>query len=225
MAPDEMHARWRDARRHRLLRVDWRGLLTRGLAAPGIFSGSSFRAFLEWGLPVRSFADLRTPFIAVATDLVTGDPVTLEAGDLLAAVQASCAVPGVYPPVEIGGRQLADGGLSRPVAVDLAVERGAGITIVGLAECRSDRPEPVRGWLRAIARSFTLTTHRSLREPGWLESFAARTRLIVLEPCFRIPIWPRHLFDLDNIDIQVKFGYEYARAALAQEGFSAAPTG
>lgn len=229
LSPAEIQNRWRKAKYHRLLRLDWWGLLTRGFRSPGLFSGAVFRDFLEWSIPARTFAELRIPFMAVATDLVTGEPVALDDGDLISAVQASCALPGIYPAVEINGRQLSDGGVSRPAAVDLAVDRGATTTIVGLSECRSDRPEPVQGWLQALARSFTLTTHRALREPGWLESFETKTRLVVLEPCFVLPIWPRHLFDLENTDIQVKFGYEYARATLAQAGLigpaSAPPTG
>lgn len=229
LSPAEIQNRWRKAKYHRLLRLDWWGLLTRGFRSPSLFSGAVFRDFLEWSIPVRTFAELKIPFVAVATDLVTGEPVALDDGDLISAVQASCALPGIYPAVEINGRQLSDGGVSRPAAVDLAVDRGATTTIVGLAECRSDRPEPVRGWLQALARSFTLTTHRALREPGWLEQFESRSKMILLEPCFRIPIWPRHLFDLENTDIQVKFGYEYARATLAQAGLSgpasAPPTG
>lgn len=218
--PETIQTRWRNARQHKLLHVDWWGLMTRGLAAPGIFSGPVFRDFLEWAIPARSFSELKIPFAAVATDLATGEPVTIESGELIPAVQASCALPGIYPAVELDGRLLTDGGISRPVPVDLAIERSADLTIVGLSECRSDRPEPVHGWLRALARSFSLTTQRSLREPGWLEQFAAKTRLIVLEPCFVLPIWPRHIFDLDNSDVQVKFGYEYAKSVLAQEGLS-----
>ncbi len=224
LEPDTIATRWRHARHHKLLQLDWWGLMTKGMAAPGIFSGPVFREFLEWAIPARDFAELKTPFVAVATDLTTGEPVTIESGELIPAVQASCALPGIYPAVEIGGRLLTDGGVSRPVPVDLAIDRGAAMTIVGLSECRSDRPEPVQGWLRALARSFSLTTHRALREPGWLEQFEAKTRLVILEPCFVLPIWPRHIFDLDNSDVQVKFGYEYAKARLEQEGLRGAVT-
>jgi NTE family protein len=218
--PDQIHQRWRQTRAKDFLQVNWLELLVKRFRAPSLFKPERMRAFLERGIPARRFEDLTIPFVAVATDLLTGEPVGLEGGDLIAAVQASCAIPAIFPPIQIGGRQYADGGLSRQIPVDFAIERGAKVTIVGLSECRNDAREPVHGWLYALGRGFSVAVNRAARTPGYLELFSLRTRLIVLEPCFTIPIAPRHLFDLENTDIQVKFGYEYAKVRLEQEGFA-----
>src|SRR5687767_6761298 len=77
VAPDTIANRWRNARHHKLLQLDWWGLMTKGLTAPGIFSGPVFREFLEWAIPARDFTELKTPFVAVATDLTTGEPVSI----------------------------------------------------------------------------------------------------------------------------------------------------
>jgi NTE family protein len=65
-----------------------------------------------------------TSLIVVATDLTTGRPAFFTASqpaELSAAVAASCAIPGLFPPVRIDGRLHFDGGLRSPVNLDLAV--------------------------------------------------------------------------------------------------------
>ena len=66
------------------------------------------------------FDRLPVPFRAVATDLVTRDPVVLASGDLAQAVRASMSVPLVFAPEQIDGRLLIDGGLSANVPVAIA---------------------------------------------------------------------------------------------------------
>jgi NTE family protein len=76
-----------------------------------------------------TFADLRRPFAVVATDLETGEPVTLRDGSVARAVHASCAVPGFVEPVNIEGRLLGDGGVSNNLPVDAARALGAGCVV------------------------------------------------------------------------------------------------
>src|SRR6185295_15820773 len=61
---------------------------------------------------IQSFDDLAIPFRAIATDIVTGDRVVMDHGDLTTAMRASLSAPGVFAPVESDGRLLVDGGLS-----------------------------------------------------------------------------------------------------------------
>lgn len=68
----------------------------------------------------RAFEQLRIPLALTAVDLEEGTQVVLHKGFVLPAVQATCAVPGILPPVRIGGRWLIDGGLVNIVPVDLA---------------------------------------------------------------------------------------------------------
>ena len=71
------------------------------------------------------FGDLAVPLAVVATDLETGQPVTLCAGPVARAVHASCAVPGLVTPVAWGGRWLGDGGVSSNLPVQAARTLGA----------------------------------------------------------------------------------------------------
>lgn len=77
-----------------------------------------------------SFDKLAIPFRAVATDLENGEPVVFDRGDLSLAMRASMAVPGMFAPVEAGGRVLVDGGLARQLPVEELLGRCADVLIV-----------------------------------------------------------------------------------------------
>lgn len=74
--------------------------------------------------------DLPRRFGAVATDLRTRRAVTIDSGSLSAALRATIAVPGLLPPVRLGGRLLADGGMVDNVPHSAARELGANRVIV-----------------------------------------------------------------------------------------------
>jgi NTE family protein len=66
----------------------------------------------------------------VTTDLRSGEAVVLSSGPTVPALLASCAIPGVFPPVRIGGRELVDGGVANHTPIAAAVELGARIIYV-----------------------------------------------------------------------------------------------
>jgi len=77
----------------------------------------------------RQFEDLEIPMAIVATDLDSGEPVVLTHGNLVDAVRASCAFPGLFEPVEIGTRCLADGALVAAVPTRAARDLGASVVL------------------------------------------------------------------------------------------------
>jgi NTE family protein len=79
---------------------------------------------------ITNFDELPTRFRAVATDLESGEPVVLAAGDLTSAMRASMSAPGIFAPVERQGRILVDGGIADNVPVDVAREMGVDLLIV-----------------------------------------------------------------------------------------------
>lgn len=81
--------------------------------------------WLHQVLPYRRIEDARIPLSVTATDIQTGDAVYFERGPLLPALVASCALPGVFPPVRVGGRWLLDGGAAALMPVSRAVRLGA----------------------------------------------------------------------------------------------------
>jgi NTE family protein len=91
----------------------------------GLASNQRLAGLIERVFDSRQFEDLRIPLAVVATDLSTGDPVVFTQGNLVDAIRASCAFPGLFEPVEIGTRCLADGGLVAPVPTRAARSLGA----------------------------------------------------------------------------------------------------
>lgn len=78
---------------------------------------------------IENFDELPTPYRAVAADLEKGEMVVLSRGRLADAARASMSVPGVFPPLEVNGRLLCDGGIVRNLPVDIVREMGADIVI------------------------------------------------------------------------------------------------
>jgi NTE family protein len=78
---------------------------------------------------ISNFDDLPIPMRTVATDLVTGQEVVLSSGSLSEAVRASMSVPGVFAPVELDGRLLADGGMSNNLPISVARDLCADVVI------------------------------------------------------------------------------------------------
>lgn len=79
-----------------------------------------------------TFEELLIPTAVVATDLGTGDPFVFTRGDLVQAIRASCAFPGLFEPVHAEGRCLADGGLVAPVPTQAVAALGA-CCVVGVS--------------------------------------------------------------------------------------------
>ncbi|HEX3088430.1 MAG TPA: patatin-like phospholipase family protein [Ilumatobacteraceae bacterium] len=87
-------------------------------------------AFLRKHFGARLIQHAPTPLTIIATDLATGRPFVLESGDVVSAIVASSAFPGVFPPVEVDGHTLIDGGVVADVPLDVAAELGVASAIV-----------------------------------------------------------------------------------------------
>jgi NTE family protein len=78
---------------------------------------------------INDFNDFPIPFSCVATDIVTGLPVTIKSGSLALAMRASMAIPSIFTPVTIENKLLVDGGLVRNFPVPEVIDMGADIVI------------------------------------------------------------------------------------------------
>ena len=95
----------------------------------GLIGGEKLKTFIEDYINGKKFEDCKITFVAVATDLKTGEIVILNKGEMAQAIRASVSIPLVFKPAEINGRMLADGGLSAPVPVEIVRGMGADIVI------------------------------------------------------------------------------------------------
>jgi NTE family protein len=83
------------------------------------------RRLLREHLPVRTFEELVVPFECVAASIEKAREHWFTSGELLPAVLASCALPGIFPPVRIDGEHFFDGGLVNSIPLARAVQHGA----------------------------------------------------------------------------------------------------
>jgi NTE family protein len=95
----------------------------------GLIGGKKLFGLLEQSIGTVDLKDLPIPFVTIASDLLTGHEVWIRDGDLIEAMKASFALPGVFPPVMRHDRLLVDGALLNPVPVSVCQAFGARMTI------------------------------------------------------------------------------------------------
>lgn len=117
---DELETFARELTRRRVF-----GYLDFNLSGTGLITGHRLGERLRRQLGDITFEDLPRRFTAVATEIGTGHEVWLSRGNLVDAVRASYALPGVFRPVKVEGRWLFDGALVNPIPVSVCRALGA----------------------------------------------------------------------------------------------------
>jgi NTE family protein len=97
---------------------------------------------------------LPIPFAVVAADLHSGEEVLLRDGDVVEAIRASIAIPGLFTPLRRHGRLLVDGGLVNPVPVDIARQLGAEFVIAVSVLNVPDGSPPIERARRGLAQQW-----------------------------------------------------------------------
>jgi NTE family protein len=135
---------------------EWaRGLTVRGvlgyldvsLSGSGLIGGNRLAQRLDKALGKTLIEELPFTFAAIATEVRTGHEIWLTHGRLVEALRASYALPGIFPPIRIGGRWLVDGALVNPVPVSPA--RALGARVVVAVNLNADQ----------FGRSITIVSH------------------------------------------------------------------
>ena len=153
-----------------------------------------------------TFRDTTIPLYIVATDLMTGEEVTLDDGSVLDAVRASVSIPYVWPPWRLNDRWLVDGCLSAPLPVDVAMKAGADIILaMGFASGYARR---IRSASRYAFQVNSVYTNNLMRAAYSFHNLAHHAEIIPILPDFDQPVG---LFDTH------KFKYVIERGALAAE--------
>jgi len=111
--------------------LKWSDFASFHLSRMGMFSSRPIEQFVRKWIGNLTFQELKIPFAALATDLLTGEGVILNEPDLqlALAIKASASFPGVYEPTEINGRFLCDGGASGNVPSSVVREMGVDVVI------------------------------------------------------------------------------------------------
>jgi len=126
--------------------------------------------------------DLKIPFKAVATDLITGEKVIISKGRISNAIAASASVPGIFIPFKFEDRLLVDGGLIDPVPADVVREMGADIVIgVSLKDIQGDTPPDVSNIISILSRSIYIMLEE-------LNDVSSSKADIIIKPEYKGPL-------------------------------------
>jgi NTE family protein len=217
LSAEQIYAQAREFRLTELLDVG---------ASEAINRGRRLERTLARYLPA-TFEELRVPLKITACDIQQGVQVVFDSGDLRAAVRASIALPGVFPPARVGDRILLDGGLVNNLPVDIirAMTQRPVIAIdVASPPDRQLDFQEHRSWWSTFAR-------RAYRRPLILEilmkAYDIPQRLLTDA---RVALNPPDIFVRPRIDPAIRVeefdkwrqphdaGYEATRAALNEFG-------
>lgn len=121
----------------------------------GLIAGEALQKLINNFVKDKSLDGLKIPFIAMATNLKTGDSVQLRTGDSGQAVRASSSMPGVFLPTMIGGMELVDGAVSSPLPVSIARQLGAE-TIVAVDVGAAPQNAHASGIYEIVMQSFEI---------------------------------------------------------------------
>lgn len=169
----------------------------------GLASNDRLGALVQRFFDSKQVEQLLMPTAIVATDLNTGDPVVFREGNLADAIRASCAFPGLFEPVQIGTRCLADGGLVAPVPTQAARQLGADLVVgvsVGLHDGLRGAPTNI---FQVVSRAVSAAQKHQLET--W-----ERHADIVLRPAVQTIGWD----DFERLDEAMEAGAAVARSAL-----------
>jgi NTE family protein len=208
---------WKELRRDDVFPLGWTaaaGLLGR---SNHLISNAGLRAILERHIPYERLEDAQVPVHVVASELKNGGAVVLSSGPAIPALLASCAIPGVFPPVTIDRRELVDGGVANHTPIEAAVELGAQriyVLPIGYPWLHEEPTNALGMALQALAR---LVEQRLEAEIAAYREVADIVVIPALDPLAVSPADFGHTAEL------IERGWESARKLLATPDLSAQP--
>lgn len=185
---DELEMLWRSLRRGHVFPAGstaLAGLLGRRV---GLIDQRPLRQFLTKHIPFGKIEDADLPLHIIATDVLSGSEVRLSAGPTVDAVLASAAIPGVFAPVEIGGRIYMDGGIVNNSAICHAVDLGATTVYVLPTRSSCSLERSPSNALGMALHGLALLVNRRLADD--VEHYRTRVDVRVVPPPCRIRVGP-----------------------------------
>jgi NTE family protein len=206
---------WSQITTREVLGLSWRSILGMMGLRDHLASSQGLRSLLLRELPYRTFSQSAIPLHLVCTDLITGEEVVISEGEVIEAVVASTAIPGVFPSILHQGRHLVDGAVSVSTPISVAVRLGATRVIVlpcGFA-CASNSI-PKHPWGRAMHAITLIGARQLLRD---FEYFS-NSILVSIAP----PVCPldQSSYDYSNGAKLIARGRESTRAWLDNDGLT-----
>ena len=178
-----------------------------------LLSPAPLRRLIARHLHYRDFSKTAVPLHIVATNVLTGTEVLLSSGSAVEAVLSSAAIPGVFPPVKLGGHYLADGGLANNTPISLAAKLGADRIIVLPTGFSCDISKPPANAMAMALHGLGLLIARQLIFD--IELLADRVALRVVPPLCPLETTP---MDFSRADELIERAAESTRGWLEDGG-------
>ncbi len=192
--------------------ISWGSMISFSFPKMGLIDSTRLLAILKEHIGDLTFEELKVPLIINAVDLRSGKQVVLDKGPVAKAVQASCAIPGIFTPVKWNDCLLVDGGLLNNLPTSFIdndeVDR---IIAVNVGAQRALEKEPGNIFEVLIQSFDVVQRHRDM--PG------RRHADYLVEP----ELGDLGFFDTRNSSMLIERGYRAARQALDQVDFKAKP--
>ncbi len=148
----------------------------------GLVDPQNLRTLIEDHATITRIEDASTELHMVATDLLSGSEQLLSSGDVVSAVLASAAIPGIYPPVRRDNKVLVDGGVSNNTPISQATRLGATQIFVLPTGTACPLRRAPRSPLAVLMHAFSLLVMQRLLAE--LEHYDEVAELVVLPaPC------------------------------------------
>jgi NTE family protein len=186
---DRLTRIWRSIRRSDIFPFD-PALSVRALVGRSnhVVRNHKFRRLLQAYIHYQNLEDAKLPLLVVATDVTSGKEAVLSRGSVIEAVLASIAVPGIFPPVRIGGKLLMDGAVANNSPISVAVEHGATTIYVLHAGYACALQTPPRSALGMAMHALTVILQRRLLTD--IAAYRASVHLRVVPPVCPMEISP-----------------------------------
>jgi NTE family protein len=186
------------------LEMSWKKLMSIKLSRLGFLSSQKIADFMKELIGDIEFEDLKLPCYIIATNLETGQKKVFNSGNVAVAVRASCSIPQIYLPVEIGGHYFIDGGFSEYLAIETLKENAGKVFAVGshLAPVYSIYEHP-RHILHLIMQLTGIMAKRNYLESEKAADFIIRPNLDEFSA-----------FDFENAATFMNLGYQEAKRNL-----------
>lgn len=177
---------------------------------PNLVPDSGLRRLLEDNLEFARLEDSPIPLHVVATDVLSGQDVLLSSGDAVDAIAASAAIPAVFPPVSLDGRDLIDGGVVNNTPLSHAVALDADVIWVLPTGYSCALPASPKGALAMALHGLTLTVNQRLAVD--VARYEATTDLRVIPPLCPVRVSPA---DFSQSTELIERSHNAARAWLS----------
>ncbi len=155
---------WLDVLKKKSDLLKWLDAFALEIGRGGLVNTDKFLNYLLAEIGENTFEKLDIPLLVVATDFWGAEEVVLEKGELIPAIKASMAFPGVFAPVSIGDKVLVDGGVVNLVPYDHIMDRCDLSIVVNVAKARTPGKRETPTVLESILGTFEIMQMAALAE-------------------------------------------------------------